>query len=155
MNNQIKLSNGEEITLDLTNKKQFYGEFVDKFLKPLYKETNDWLKTVNSCISEVESISILFHLKKGEIITELLHEIDERLAKDISELKGLDKIEILFENIDDYVEQIAQLVGEEKPTEETRLNVSKLVENLNLFEIAELLIHFAKTVASLDNRITG
>lgn len=74
----------------------------------------------------------------------MLKHLESRLHKDIAELKDVDRIEILFESIDDYVESIQKFVKEDASPEEMRLNVSELVENLNLFELSELLIHFAK-----------
>jgi len=141
--NSIKLSNGVELTLDPDINKNF-SSFIDIFLIPYFKETNDWNKTIQSSISEIERISSIFHLSKGEIISKFLHNIESRLPADIAELTGLDKIEILFENIDDYVESMITIVSSSESQEEIRLKIAKLVENLNLFEISQLFIYFAR-----------
>lgn len=140
----IKLSNGVEITLDPDDINKNFSIFIDKYLIPYFKETNDWNKTIISSISEIERISSIFNLSKGEIISKFLKNIESRLPADISELTGLDKIEILFENIDDYVESMRVIVTSGESQEEIRLKIAKLVENLNLLEISELFIYFAR-----------
>ncbi|MHA1476016.1 MAG: hypothetical protein ACTSRX_06180 [Promethearchaeota archaeon] len=140
----ITLSNGVELTLDPDDLNKNFSMFIDKFLIPYFKETNDWNKTIQSSISEIERISSFFHLSKGEIISKFLKNIESRLPADIAELTGLDKIEILFENIDDYVESMIAIVSSDESQEDVRLKIAKLVENLNLFEISELFIHFAR-----------
>ena len=140
----VKLSNDVEITLDPDDMNKNFSLFIDKFLIPYFKDTNDWNKTIQSSIAEIERISSLFHLSKGEIISKFLKNIESRLPTDIAELTGLDKIEILFENIDDYVETMITIVSSDESQEEIRLKIAQLVENLNLFEISELFIYFAR-----------
>lgn len=142
--NNITLSNGAEISLDSDDMDKNFSLFIDKFLIPYFKETNDWNKTIKFSITEIERVSSIFHLSKGEIISKFLKNIESRLPSDIAELTGLDKIEILFENIDDYVESMITIVSSDESQEEVRLKIAKLVENLNLFEISELFIYFAK-----------
>ena len=146
MTNQynIKLSNGVEMTLDPNDLNKNFSMFIDKFLIPFFKKSNDWNKTIKSSISEIERITTIFHLSRGEIISKFLQNIESRLPSDIAELTGLDKIEILFENIDDYVENMKAIVSSGESQEGIRLKIAKLVENLNLFEISELFIHFAR-----------
>jgi len=142
--NSIKLSNGVDLELDPDDLNKNFSKFIDLFLIPYFKKSNDWNKTIQSSISEIERISSIFHLSKGEIIAKFLKNIESRLPGDIAELTGLDKIEILFENIDDYVETMITIVSSDESQEEIRLKIAKLVENLNLFEISELFIYFAK-----------
>ena len=142
--NNITLSNGAEISLDSDDIDKNFSQFIDKFLIPYFNDTNDWNKTIQSSISEIERVSSIFHLSKGEIISKFLKNIESRLPSDIAELAGLDKIEILFENIDDYVETMITIVSSDESQEEVRLKIAQLVENLNLFEISELFIYFAK-----------
>ena len=143
--NNIKLSNGVDLTLDPDDIDVNFSRFIDVFLIPYFKETNDWNKTVKSSISEIERISSIFHLSKGEVISKFLKNIESKLPTEkFTELIGLDKIEILFENIDDYVETMMTIVSSDESQEEIRLKIAKLVENLNLFEISELFIFFAK-----------
>ena len=142
--NNVILSNGVNLELEPDDLNKNFSKFIDLFLIPYFKETNDWNKTVKSSISEIERISSFFHLSKGEVISKFLKNIESRLPHDIAELTGLDKIEILFENIDDYVETMITIVSSDKSQEEIRLKIAELVENLNLFEISELFIYFAK-----------
>lgn len=134
------------LTLDPDDTQNFFSEFVDQFLKPFYKESNDWNKTIKLSIMEIERISSMYHLSRRDLIANLLKIVERRLAKDISELKGVDKIEILFENIDDLVDDVREAVNKGGSQEEIRLRVAKIVENLNLFEICELLINFSRKV---------
>lgn len=144
---KITLSNGAKLQIDSNNRDQAYDDFIDLFFKPVYVKTNDITKTINTSIKEVERISSIFNLSKGEVITSLLKTIERRLPKDIAELTGeVDKIEILFENMDDYQMQILDLISENDSQEKIRLEVAQLVENLNLFEISELIIHLAKKI---------
>lgn len=140
----VKLSNGSELAIDPTQKDKAYSDFIDIFLKPFYQKSNDWNATIRESIKEIERISSILRMSKGELISELFANIDGRLSKDIAELRGTDKIEILFESLDDYIQNILQIVKGEGTQEEKRLSVSNLVESLNLFEISELLITFAK-----------
>ena len=141
----IKLSHDVELMLDPDDMDKNFSMFIDKFLIPYFKETNAWNKTVKSSISEIERISSIFHLSKGEIIYKFLRNIESKLPTDkFTGLIGLDKIEILFENIDDYVESMVNIVSSDDSQEDVRLKIAKLVENLNLFEISELFIYFAK-----------
>jgi Mg2+ and Co2+ transporter CorA len=143
----IKLSNGNYLKLNLENPDQAYNEFVDVFFKPTYVQTNDLNKTIHVSIMESERISTILHLSKGEVINSLLKTIEGRLPEDIAELTGdVDKIEILFENVDDYEEMIIDLIENTNSQEDVRLEVSRLLENLNLFEQSELIIHFAKKI---------
>ncbi|RLI65331.1 MAG: hypothetical protein DRO88_04885 [Promethearchaeia archaeon] len=144
---EVELSNGVKICAEADKLDKCYQEFIDAYIKPYYKESNDWNKTLKRSIKEIERLSNILQLSRKKVIQGLLESLENRLHTDIADLNGVDKIEILFESIDDYVETIQKLVQEESNPEEIRLNVSELVENLNLFEIAELLIHFAKKSA--------
>ena len=48
------------------------------------------------------------------------------------------------EALDDYVSRIDELISTEDSKEHIRLHIAQLVENLNLFEISELLLYYAK-----------
>ena len=141
----IILSNGVELTLDPDDINKNFSMFIDKFLIPYFKDTNDWNKTIISSISEIERISSIFHLSKGEIISKFLKNIESKLPTEkFTELIGLDKIEILFESVEDYIQNIIEIVKNSDSQEDSRNKISLLVESLNSFEICELLIHFAR-----------
>ncbi len=145
--NTIELLNGSLLTINKTDPDTAYNDLVDIFFKPYYIQTNDLGKTIHASIKEAERISSILNISKGESINQFLKTIQNRLPLDIAELKGdVDKIEILFENIDDLVQDISEQVKSGLSQEEIRLNISYLVENLNLFELSELLIHFARKI---------
>ncbi len=141
----IKLSNGEIIKFNPTNDTPFFSAFVEKFLKPLYESSNDWNLTLMESLNETERVSVIYNLmKRNEMNAKLLNIIDKHLARDIAELTGTDQIEIIFEGLEDYVGEIMKTVNEGASQEEIRLQLSAIVENLNLFEISELMIYFAR-----------
>jgi hypothetical protein len=142
----IKLSNGIELFINLEHNDSFIAGVIEKYLKPIYLQNNDWNATIRDTINEMERISMIYNIKRGDLISKLLSMIEGRLARDISDLTGVDKIEIIFEGIQDYVDDILEAVQASKTQEEARINVSSLVESLNLFETSELLIYFAKKI---------
>ena len=138
------LPNGVEISLDKDNLQMTYDNIITKFVMPYYEESNDWNKTLKLSISELEAISQILKISKGHAIESFLKRIEERLDQDFEKLKGTDKIEILFEALDDYVQNLTDIIENHKTKEEIRLNIAKLVENLNLFEISELILYYAQ-----------
>ncbi|MHA1672988.1 MAG: hypothetical protein ACTSYI_05120, partial [Promethearchaeota archaeon] len=124
-----------------------YKLFIDLFIKPYYQQTNDWNKTLQTSIKEIERLASVLQLSKGELIREFLKRLETKLSDEIAELKGLDKIDILFESVDDYIENIREIVHDGSSPADVRTKVSTLIENLNLFELSELLIQFAKKSA--------
>jgi len=74
----------------------------------------------------------------------LLNQVEEHLDKDIEELTGVDKIEILFLNMDDYVEDIRKLILAGKDKEDLRTSMAQMVMPLTIFELSELFIYLGK-----------
>ncbi len=144
---EIDLSNGVKMSIDSADLDKTYKDFIDLFIKPYYQQTNDWNKTLQTSIKEIERIASVLQVSKGEVIQEFLKRLETRLSDEIAELKGLDKIDILFESVDDYIENITEIVHDGSSPADVRTKVSSLIENLNLFELAELLIQFAKKSA--------
>jgi hypothetical protein len=141
---KMRLPNGTELILDKEELESTFDEVIEKFVMPFYQETNDWSKTLHLSIIEIEKISTLLNLSKGKIIGKFLKQIEVRLDRDFSYLPGTDKIEILFEALDDYVQTLATLIKDEGSKEDIRLKIASVVENLNLFEISELILYYAK-----------
>ena len=141
---EVTLSNGVKLLLDPNDRDTSFDLFVEQFLKPFYLQTNDWAETLRQSIKEIEHISWVFHYPRTELIREFLYVIEGRLAIDIAGLTGTDKIEILFESVEDYIQNIIEIVKKSDSQEDSRNKISLLVESLNSFEICELLIHFAK-----------
>ena len=141
---EFTLSNGNSLLIYPDHPEKSISHFIDQYLKPYYQKTNNWIETLHKSITEIERISSYFRLKRGSLNNQLLTEIENRLPSDIADLKGLDKIEILFEDVDDYIQNIQDFVKSSDSEEKIRLKVSTLIEQLNLYELSELLIHFAK-----------
>ena len=141
---EVTLSNGAKLLLDPNDRDKSFDLFVEHFLKPFYLQTNDWAETIRQSIKELEHVAFIFHYPRTELIRDFLHVIEGRLAIDIAGLTGTDKIEILFESVEDYIANIIEIVKTGESQEDTRLKIATLVEGLNSFEICELLIHFAR-----------
>lgn len=141
---EVILSNGAKLLLDPNDRDKSFDLFVEHFLKPFYLQTNDWAETIHQSIKEIEHVAFIFQYPRSELIHEFLNVIEGRLAIDIAGLTGTDKIEILFESVEDYIASILEIVKVGESQEDTRIKIAKLVEGLNSFEICELLIHFAR-----------
>ena len=74
----------------------------------------------------------------------LLNQVEEHLDKDIEELTGCDKIEILFMNMDDFVEDIEKLICSGRDKQELRNDMANLIFPLTVFELGELFIYLGK-----------
>ena len=74
----------------------------------------------------------------------LLNQVEEHLDKDIEELTGVAKIEILFLNMEDYIEDIQKLITAGKDKQELRNDMANLIFPLTLFELGELFIFLGK-----------
>ncbi len=139
----IKLSAGTEIEFDEEAPITLYEVMISEILIPRYKENADWNLTLNIVIEEMNRLITEYGLKP-ELKLELLNQIEKHLDKDIEELTGVAKIEILFINLEDYIEEIEKLVsaGLDKP--EFRHQMVRLIQPLTLFEIGELFIFLGK-----------
>lgn len=140
----VNFSTGITLTLNPIQPDSFINAVIEKFIKPQYQKSNDWNKTLKDALNELDRICVVHNLKRVDLESAFLHAIEGRLAKDLAEITGVDKIEIIFEGLEDYVTDIIKVVQSGASQEETRMKVSFLAENLNLFEVSELLIYFAK-----------
>ena len=71
-------------------------------------------------------------------------ELEDHLDKDIEELTGVGKIEILFLNMDDFIEDIKKIILSGKDKKEIREDMANLIYPLTLFELGELFIYLGK-----------
>ena len=110
---------------------------------PKYKENADWNLSLNIIIEEMNKLIIRYDLNP-KLKLGMLNQVEAHLDKDIQELTGVDKIEILFLNMDDYVEDIRKLILAGKDKEELRTDMAQLVMPLTLFELSELFIYLGK-----------
>jgi len=139
----IKLSTGTEIEFDKEAPKTLYEVMISDILIPKYKENKDWNLTLNIVIEEMNRLILEYDLKP-KLKLGLLNDIEEHLDKDIAELTGVDKIEILFINMEDYVEDIKTLILAGETKEELRHKMARLIQPLTLFELTELFIFLGK-----------
>jgi hypothetical protein len=132
-----------EIEFDEKAPKTLFEVIISDILIPKYKDNKDWNLTLNIVIEEMNRLISKYDLSP-KLKLGLLNDIEEHLDKDIEELTGVAKIEILFINMEDYVEDIKRLIlaGEDK--QELRQHMAQLAQPLTLFELGELFIFLGK-----------
>ena len=140
---KIKLSTGTEVDFDEKAPTTLFEIIISDILIPKYKENADWNLSLNIIIEEMNKLIIKYDLNP-KLKLGLLNDVETHLDKDIEELTGVDKIEILFLNMDDYVEDIRTLILAGKDKAELRTDMANLVMPLTLFELAELFIYMGK-----------
>ncbi|MFX0082939.1 MAG: hypothetical protein ACFE94_14400 [Candidatus Hodarchaeota archaeon] len=140
---KIKLSTGIEVDFDQKAPTTLFEIIISDILIPKYKENADWNLSLNIIIEEMNKLIIKYNLNP-KLKLGLLNDVEQHLDKDIEELTGVDKIEILFLNMDDYVEDIRTLILAGKDKEELRTDMANLVMPLTLFELSELFIYLGK-----------
>ena len=140
---KISISTGMEVDFNEQEPKTLFEVIISDILIPRYKENKDWNLTLNIVIEEMNRL-ISKHDLSPKLKLGLLNNIEDHLDKDIEELTGVAKIEILFINMEDYVEDIKRLIlsGQDKQT--LRTNMAKLAQPLTLFELGELFIYLGK-----------
>ena len=140
---KIQLSTGSEIDFDKKAPNTLYELIISEILIPKYKENADWNLSLNIIIEEMNQLIKEYDLNP-KLKLGLLNNVEEHLDKDIEELTGVDKIEILFLNMDDYVEDIKKLIIAGQDKEELRTSMAQLIMPLTLFELSELFIYLGK-----------
>jgi hypothetical protein len=140
---KIKLSTGTEVDFDKEAPTTLFEIIISEILIPKYKQNADWNLSLNIIIEEMNKLITKYELSP-KLKLGLLNDVETHLDKDIQELTGVDKIEILFLNMDDYVEDIRTLILSGRDKEELRTDMANLVMPLTLFELAELFIYLGK-----------
>jgi len=140
---KIQLRNGMEIDFDKKVPTTLYEVIISEVLIPKYKENEDWNLSLNIIIEEMNRLITKYDLSP-KLKLGLLNQVEEHLDKDIEELTGVDKIEILFLNMDDYVEEIRNLILAGKDKEELRTSMAQVIMPMTLFELSELFIYLGK-----------
>ncbi|MBY8982364.1 MAG: hypothetical protein KGD57_05415 [Candidatus Lokiarchaeota archaeon] len=143
MVNKIELSIGTEVEFDEKNPRTLFEVIISEILIPKYKESDDWNLAINIIIEEMNELIKKYDLEP-KLKLGLLNQVEEHLDKDIEELTGVAKIEILFLNMDDYVEDIMKLITAGLDKQELRNQMARLVQPLTLFELGELFIYLGK-----------
>ncbi|MBY9007183.1 MAG: hypothetical protein KGD63_10545 [Candidatus Lokiarchaeota archaeon] len=140
---KIELSNGTIVDFDKKNPRTLFEIIISEILIPKYKESDDWNLAINIIIEETNQL-----IKKNNLSPDLklglLNQVEEHLDKDIEELTGVAKIEILFLNMDDYVEEIKIIMTAGLDKTELRNQMARLIQPLTVFELGELFIFLAK-----------
>ena len=136
-----------KVQFDPSNPQELFEKIVTNILIPFYSETNDWNESIRKAIKELDFIQMRYNMPKGlDYQVLLLHEIERQLGGKIAELKGLDKIEILFLNMDDYIEEINEIMKIPADDHESKMKrlhtLGDLIASLNTFEISELLNYY-------------
>jgi len=139
----IKLRNGTNLEFDKQAPKTLFEIMISEILIPKYKDTDDWNLAINVILEEINYL-ISEHELDPRLKLSLLNEIEDHLHKDIEELTGVAKIEILFLNMEDYVEDIEKLITAGLEKAELRHQMARLAQPLTLFELGELFIFLGK-----------
>lgn len=140
---KLELSTGTMVEFDEKAPKTLHEILISEILIPKYKETADWNLSLNIVLEEINRL-----IKKYELVPKLkiglLNQIEEHLDKDIEELTGVAKIEILFLNMEDYIQDIQKLITAGLDKQELRNKMAMLIQPLTLFELGELFIFLGK-----------
>ncbi|MFX1356965.1 MAG: hypothetical protein ACFFA8_06730 [Promethearchaeota archaeon] len=139
----IQLSTGIDLEFDDKAPNTLFEIVISDILIPRYKENKDWNLSLNIIIEEMNRLISKYELDP-KLKLGLLNQVEEHLDKDIEELTGTAKIEILFLNMDDYVEDIKKLISAGKTKEDLRNDMARLIFPLTLFELGELFIYLGK-----------
>ncbi len=139
----IIINTGMELDFDNSAPITLFEILISEILIPKYKENADWNLTLNIILEEMNRLISEYELDP-RLKLGLLNQIEDHLDKDIEELTGVAKIEILFLNMEDYVEEIEKLITAGLDKEELRLQMARLAQPLTLFELGELFIFLGK-----------
>ncbi|MCP4764112.1 MAG: hypothetical protein GY870_20230 [archaeon] len=142
---EIMLSDGKtKVLFKLEDPKPFFESIIKCILIPYYKEKNDWNESIRRAIKEVDMMRVYYELPSGIMYHQyLLKEIESKLGNEIDKVEGVDHIEILFLNMDDYVEEISDIMNNKKLERKDKgFVLGNLISGLNTFEISELLLHY-------------
>jgi len=143
---ELMLSDGSKVVFDPEAPSALFKEIVMKILIPFYSESNDWYQSIRTALTEIASLRMRYGNKMPNIDYRslLLKEIEGNLGDEIDKIKGVDQIEILFLNLDDYTEEISDLIKEDITEKELIRAIGDLIAGLNTFEMSELLFHYIK-----------
>ena len=139
----IAINTGMELEFDSNAPITLFEILISEILIPKYKENADWNLTLNIILEEMNRLISKYDLDP-KLKLGLLNQIEAHLDKDIEELTGVAKIEILFLNMEDYVEDIEKLITAGLDKQELRLQMARLAQPLTLFELGELFIFLGK-----------
>ncbi|MBY9004774.1 MAG: hypothetical protein KGD73_12425 [Candidatus Lokiarchaeota archaeon] len=140
---KLKLSTDIEIEFDEKAPITLYEIIISDILIPRYKENADWNLSLNIILEEMNRLISEYKLEP-KLKLGLLNQVEKHLDKDIEELTGVAKIEILFLNMDDYVEDIEKLITSGADKAQIREDMAKLIFPLTIFELGELFLFLGR-----------
>lgn len=143
MAKEVKLRNGVAVDFDEQAPTTLFETIISEVLIPKYKDNKDWNLTINIILEEINELISKYELDP-KLKIGLLNQVEKHLDKEIQELTGCDKIEILFLNMDDYVEDIEKLIISGKDKQELRNDMANLIYPLTVFELGELFIYLGR-----------
>lgn len=143
MMKKVKLTNGTELEFEEQSPRFLFEIIISEILIPKYKETDDWNFAINVIIEEMTELIKQYDLNP-KLKLDLLSEVEAHLNKDIEELTGVAKIEILFINMEDYLMEIEKLITSGLDKQELRHQMARVIKPLTLFELGELFILIGK-----------
>ncbi|MFW9949883.1 MAG: hypothetical protein ACFFKA_07145 [Candidatus Thorarchaeota archaeon] len=143
MAKEVKLRNGVAVDFDEQAPTTLFETIISEVLIPKYKDNKDWNLTINIILEEINELISKYQLDP-KLKIGLLNQVEKHLDKEIQELTGCDKIEILFLNMDDFVEDIEKLIISGKDKQELRNDMANLIFPLTVFELGELFIYLGK-----------
>jgi hypothetical protein len=141
---KVTLSTGKVVEIAEGQFEKLMKILIQEILIPHYKKHNDWPEAIQVTIKEAKNIFKIANMDNYDAGLICLDSIEEATGKEIAELTGrVNKVEILFQDIDDYLQEIKKLLGAKYSEEKVRLELAKLIEKLNRFEIVELILALA------------
>jgi hypothetical protein len=141
---KVTLTNGKAIEFEEGKFETLMKAVIQEILIPHYKKHNDWPEAIQEAIKEAKRVFKIGNMDNYDAGLICLDSIEEATGKEIAELTGrVNKVEILFQDIDDYLQEIKKLLNAKYSEEKIRLELAKLIEKLNRFEIVELILALA------------
>ena len=141
---KITLVTGKNIEFEEGKFEPLMKALIQEILIPHYKLHNDWPEAIQTTIKEAKRIFKIANMDNYDAGLICLNSIEEATGKEIAELTGhVNTVEILFQDVEDYLEEIHKIINANYSEEKLRLELAKLIEKLNRFEIVELVIALA------------
>ncbi len=142
---KITLATGKNIEFEEGKFDPLMNALIQEILIPHYKLNNDWPEAIQTTIKEAKRVFKLANMDNYDAGLICLNAVEAATGKEIAELTGhVDTVEILFQDIDDYIQEIKKIMDANYSEEKLRLEMAKLIEKLNRFEIVELVLALAK-----------